>query len=315
MPETAGRPRVVYITGWCRSGTTLIGNLLGELDDVVHVGELHYLFTNAVARRGTNSRCGCGADLCACPLWSAVLDRVGGDVDALARDQGALLRTRHTRTRLAEATGARPRPPRVTAALARMTGLYAAIAEAGGNRTIVDSGKFPAEAAVLCGPGGPDVRVLHVVRDPRATAESWRRAKSYIPAMRPARSTAYWVGFNLASEAIGRARPCAYLRVRYEDFAARPYATLAAIMRFLGIDAEPPVTPDGAATLGVNHTVTGNPDRLRRGPVRVAVDDAWLRTQPRGHRLISTAVAAPLLAHYGYPLRPARGERETEIAL
>lgn len=306
MPEAAVRPRVVYITGWCRSGTTLIGNLLGELDGVVHVGELHYLFTNAVARRGTNSHCGCGADLCACPLWAAVLDRAGDEAATLARDQRTLLRTRHTRARLAEATGARPRPPHVTRALARMIGLYAAIAEVSGKRTIVDSGKFPAEAAALCGPGEPDIRVVHVVRDPRATAESWRRAKEYIPAMPPARSTAYWVAFNLASEAIGRARPDAYLRVRYEDFAARPHATLAAIIRFLGIDAEPPVTPDGSATLGVNHTVTGNPDRLRRGSVRVAVDDAWLRTQPRGHRLISTAVAAPLLGRYGYPPWPGR---------
>jgi hypothetical protein len=152
-----------------------------------------------------------------------------------------------------------------------------------------------------------DARVLHVVRDPRATAESWRRAKEYIPAMGAARSTAYWTGFNLASERVARAFPRRSLRLRYEDFTADPRGSLARVIAHVGLDGAPPVDADGRADLGVNHTVTGNPDRLRRGPVRIREDDAWTRTQPAPARLVATALALPLLARYRYPLVPSPG--------
>ncbi|MDL4771037.1 MULTISPECIES: sulfotransferase [Thermomonosporaceae] len=298
--------RVLYVTGWCRSGTTLLGNLLGEVDGALHTGELRYLWTNGVLGRGTNTQCGCGRDVDACPLWTGVLDRLAGDEPAphaerAVRRQQAALRTRHTGRRLAEARGAAAPHP----AVGDLVRLYGAIAEESGARLIIDTGKFPAEAAALCGAPGIDARILHVVRDPRATAESWRRAKRYIPPMGPVRSTGYWVGFNLASERVGRAFPSRYQRLRYEDFAARPRDELRRVMERAGLDGDPPVGADGVADLGVNHTVTGNPDRLHRGPVRVRADDAWVRTQPRRDRALATVIAAPLLARYGYPLTPA----------
>lgn len=175
--------RVLYITGWCRSGTTLIGNLLAELDGVEHVGELRYLWTNGVLGTGTNRLCGCGDKIEDCGLWSAVLTRVAGDDPDKRREyaeqavhrQDLSLRTRHTRARLSTA--------RQPEAVGDMVRLYEAIAAESGASVIVDSGKFPAEAAALCRVPGVDVRVLHVVRDPRATAESWRTVKEYIPAM------------------------------------------------------------------------------------------------------------------------------------
>ncbi|MEV5568867.1 sulfotransferase [Spirillospora sp. NPDC052269] len=301
--------KVVYVTGWCRSGTTLIGNLLAELDGVAHVGELRYLWSNGVLGTGTNRSCGCGDEIERCALWSAVLTRVaGGDparrrehAERAVRRQDASLRTRHTRARL---TAARARSLAVPPAVDDMVRLYEAIAEESGASVIVDSGKFPAEAAALCGARGVDARVLHVVRDPRATAESWRTAKEYIPPMPPVRSTGYWVGFNLASELIGRAFPDRYLRVRYEDFTREPRAALARAMRMAGLTGEPPVDAGGEAILHVNHTVTGNPDRLRRGPVRIRRDDRWLGTQPPRDRTLATAVALPMLPAYGYPLVP-----------
>ncbi|MFC4906000.1 sulfotransferase [Actinomadura gamaensis] len=303
--------RVLYVTGWCRSGTTLIGNLLAELDGVEHVGELRYLWTNGVLGTGTNRLCGCGDKIEDCGLWSAVLTRVaGGDPDRrreyaerAVRRQDASLRTRHTRARL---SAARARSLALPPAVTDMVRLYEAIAEESGASVIVDSGKFPAEAAALCGAPGVDVRVLHVVRDPRATAESWRTVKEYIPAMAPLRSTGYWVGFNLASELIGRAFPGRYLRVRYEDFARDPRAALARIMRLADLPGDPPVDGEGNAVLHVNHTVTGNPDRLRRGPLRVRRDDRWLATQPPRDRAVATGVALPLLPVYRYPLVPRR---------
>ncbi|WP_218134979.1 sulfotransferase [Amycolatopsis xylanica] len=290
------------MTGWCRSGTTMIGNLLNELDGVVHVGELRYLWRNGVLGDGTNTSCGCAEPVVDCPLWSKVLGLTGGaDVLATARlwaeAQDLLVRTRHTARRLA----ARQSPAACELA-ARMAELYAAIAAVSGAHTIVDSSKFPAEAALL---SGTDLRILHVVRDPRAVAHSWLRPKDYIPAMSPARSTVYWTGFNAASELVCLRNPATSMRLRYEDFVRDPRGGLADILRLLGLRAEPPIGADGLATLGVNHTVTGNPDRFAQGRVRVRPDDRWRRDLPRRAGATATALAFPLLGRYGYPVRTA----------
>jgi len=31
---------VLYVTGWCRSGSTVLGNILAEVPGVFHAGEL-----------------------------------------------------------------------------------------------------------------------------------------------------------------------------------------------------------------------------------------------------------------------------------
>ena len=52
--------RVVYVLGWYRSGTTLLGNLLGQLPGFVSVGELQALWH---ALSHPESLCGCGLTL------------------------------------------------------------------------------------------------------------------------------------------------------------------------------------------------------------------------------------------------------------
>ncbi|MBP2330005.1 hypothetical protein JOF56_010390 [Kibdelosporangium banguiense] len=302
--------RVLYVTGWCRSGTTLIGNLLNELDGVVHVGELYYLWRNGVLRDGTNSTCGCGTPVLQCPVWRDVLEQVGG-VDlvgtarAWMRAQQQLVRTRHTMARLAESSGRKTAPPAVRQLGDRMNGLYQAIRGATGARVVVDSSKYPAEAALLAGRQETNIRILHVVRDPRATANSWLRPKLYIPAMSPARSTLYWTGFNAASELICRMFPEISLRLTYEDFVRDPRRALRAILGLLDLDAEPPVDANRIASLGINHTVTGNPDRLQRGDVQVRPDDRWPAQLPRRAAVTATALSLPLLTRYGYPVTPS----------
>ncbi|BCJ38698.1 sulfotransferase [Actinocatenispora thailandica] len=291
------RPAVVYLTGWCRSGTTLIGNLIGELPGALHVGELRYLWRHGVLGDGTNDTCGCGTRIADCPLWSAVLRRLGapdGVPDLLERQQ-RLLRTRHVGARLAAI-------PATIAARRDLERLYGAIAAEAGARIIVDSGKFPAEAATVCGSDRVRPYVLHVLRDPRAVAESWRRPKAYIPAMSACRSTAYWVAFQQASARVGRAFPGRYQRLRYEDFAAAPADTLGAVLAGWGLAAAAPVTADGTAVLSPNHTVTGNPDRLRTGPVTIRPDERWRTTSPRTTRYAAGLLAAPWLHRYGYRL-------------
>ena len=168
--------KILCITGWCRNGSTIIGNILNEIPGFCHVGELHFLWKNA-AGQGANSVCGCGEGLTECPVWSKILPlgRPAGIsaeayADTVIRRQLAYVRTRHTWRVLSR--GLHCAGIREHAAL--MTRTYLAIAELRGARVIVDTTKIPGEAALLPRLPGIVPYFVHLVRDPRAVAWSWR---------------------------------------------------------------------------------------------------------------------------------------------
>jgi hypothetical protein len=293
---------VLYITGWCRNGSTLIGNILNEIEGFCHVGELHYLWKNFLSK-GTNTRCGCGASLATCEVWRPVLETTGLHEKVEEYAERVLtyqecVRTRHIRRVL----GYAGQGSSCLAAYAEiLSHTYAAIQSVTGAGIIVDGSKYPAEAALLPHVQGVRPTYLHLVRDPRAIAYSWSRAKEYIPAMSASRSTAYWVGFNLASDAIRRQYPDTSLFLRYEDFIAEPAAGIERILRLLGIDPARNPVQGRSVTLNVNHTVTGNPDRLEGGSVTVRAQDVdWRNKLPRTSALAATLLSAPFMRRYGY---------------
>src|SRR5688572_3140851 len=79
----AERMRVLYISGWQRSGSTILANILGQLDGFVSTGELYYLWDYVWER---NIRCGCGSGFHDCPLWKKVVDDAFGSADRVDVD-------------------------------------------------------------------------------------------------------------------------------------------------------------------------------------------------------------------------------------
>jgi hypothetical protein len=298
-------PTVLYVSGWCRSGSTVLGNVLAEVPGVFHAGELRYLWLNGVLEAGSNRRCGCGDPLAGCPVWSKVLaavtpaDRTPTEHAAEVVAWQARSRTRHTWWVL---HGRRPGAGGWPALLAAT---YRAVAEVTGAGVVVDSSKYAADAAWLWRLDGIRPVQLHLVRDPRAVAHSYRRPKGYVERRTPLDSTLHWVGANLAAEAVGRAHRAGSLRLRHEDLTGDPRAAVARVLALAGRpDAPDPVAAGGTVELGGNHTVTGNPDRFARGPTRLRADQGWRTGLPARQRALVTAVALPLLHRYGY-LRPS----------
>ncbi len=298
--------KILCITGWCRNGSTIIGNILNEIPGFCHVGELHFLWKNA-AGKGANSSCGCGKALTDCPFWSQILPLgrpagvgVQAHADTVIRRQRACVRTRHTWRVLGR--GLDSREIREHAEL--MTRTYRAIAERSGARVIVDTTKIPGEAALLAHLAGVTPYYVQLVRDPRAVAESWREPKQYVYAMSSSMSTAYWHGFNLAARAITRRFRQQSLLLRYENFIADPAGTIDALLRLCGTDPAANPMRDRTIELHTNHTVTGNPDRFRTGATTIrAADDSWKTGLPVSARLAAVTLSWPLFQRYGYRYR------------
>src|ERR1700722_7728096 len=90
-------PLVVYLAGTGRSGSTVLANILGEVDGVFAAGELRYLWQRGLKE---GRLCGCGLPVRESPVWSRVLAMAGGldDPERVAAIMPVLRRTRRMRT-------------------------------------------------------------------------------------------------------------------------------------------------------------------------------------------------------------------------
>lgn len=314
------RTKVLYIGGYSRSGTTLLLRLLGELPGMVAVGELFDVWNRSYTQ---NQLCGCGDAFQDCEFWRAVTIKAFGCEPAdLPADRYQRLGQRVRGTRSVVPLWLPPlRSGSYVSSLrayARtLQALYGAIANVSGARFIVDSSKEPHQAWVLREAPRIELHVVHMVRDGRAVAFSWRRTK-----VRPEihwraermtrqtilRSSLEWDIHNFLVST-RRSSLASYTLIRYEDLVRDPQAELEKIGRAIGqtLDHDG-LFEDEAPSLGLSHTASGNPSRFSTGRTAIRGDDEWIDKMTRSQRLLSTAVTAPGLVRYGYPIRtPQRG--------
>lgn len=304
---------VLYISSWGRSGSTIIDNILGAYPDVASVGELHHLWGRGLLWK---RRCGCGMRVRSCPFWAEVLHAAYGPDRPDPRAVLAL-QTDVTRARRTPSLWFGSPPPVARDYAALLAPLYRAIAQVSGARLVVDSSKFPAEAALLPEVAGVRPYLLHLVRDPRAVAFSWSRPTPHPD--RPGRimsrhstvvSSLRWLTWNALTELTAPGYRDRRLLLRYEDFVADPRGRIEALLRLAGLRTDDgPFLDERTVRLTANHTVSGNPSRFRSGDVRIAPDDAWRERLPGRAWLIATAVSLPLLSRYDYPVRRAAAVR------
>jgi hypothetical protein len=313
--QGTGRPRVLYLGGLGRSGTTLLERVLGEVPGMCSVGELVHLWQRGVLDDET---CGCGQPFAQCPFWTEVGERAFGGWDPALAARMEELRPRIDRTRVIPRLLAPrllgKRRAELREYVATWLRLHRAISEASGGAVVIDSSKHSSLAFCLRTEPGIDLRVVHVVRDSRGVAYSWTKevvrpeatdGESLMTRYSPSRSSVLWVGHNLFFGLLGRLGVRTRL-LRYEDFVAEPRRVVTELAEFAGVPAAPDVVQDSTVLLSPSHTVAGNPMRFRTGPTTLRRDDAWRSALPRGRRLLVTVLTAPLLARYGYLRRSSR---------
>jgi len=302
--------KVLFITGWDRSGSTVLELLLDGVDGFFPAGELDYLWQRGLLE---GRLCGCGQPLAQCPVWPRILERVYGRTPVRAEAEEAMrikaksLRVRQT-WRILRNRGRDLEPYR-----ALLGSLYQEIACVSGASVVVDSSKRPSSAALMTLLPGVQPYFLHLVRDPRAVAYSMSRRPKPEPDTEhpstmkqegPAKSAMGWVLWNVAAERVRREVPRErWMFLRYEDFVARPRDTVRWIAQIVGQDGSTDSFIDETtAAVGTNHTVSGNPVRFTHGKITIRLDDEWMRKQSLLDRSVSTALTIPLMRRYGYDI-------------
>jgi Sulfotransferase family len=279
-------PKVIYVIGAGRSGSTILGVTLGNCDEVFFAGELDKWLT----RSGEPKL----KDAPRVEFWSSVRALIGdsqvpfgGEAHHFLERSSALFRPRRRSVR----KGLREPYRRV------MSELFGAVAATAGARYVVDSSHYPLRARELQSVQGIELYLLLLVRDPRDVVASFAKDDVVERQFSPATTRAYLALTYLVSAWVFLRHPRERRVVlHYEDLIADPAGVLRELLEHVGSQAEPP--DFGALSTGT--PLHGN-RLLDREIVSLAPRDAGARV---AERLPARLFARLLLAGIGR-LRPA----------
>jgi Sulfotransferase family len=304
--------RVLYIGGWGRSGSTLLDLILGQAPGVFSAGEVREIWQSGLVE---NRPCGCERPFRECSFWQAVGEAGFGGWDRIPLDE--ILRLRYSLDRpwslpaLPLGRLVNPVGAKIHTYTGTLQRLYAAIAQVSGASVIVDSSNLPSHAFLLRSMPGIDLRVIHLVRDSRAVAFSWRKhvekrttagPSAALPRYDLGSSSLRWMLYNGLTQTLRPLR-VPYAFVRYEDLVDAPAGQVGRLLRHAGLTgsaAETSYIEGQRVRLEGNHTAEGNPMRFVSGELELRADDAWHRQMPSRDRRVVTALTLPLLTAYGY---------------
>lgn len=312
MDDPVGtRPKVLYVMGPQRGGTTVAGRLLGQLPGFVFVGELRKLWQVGLPE---GRRCGCGATYDACEVWSSVLPKVLGSrsIAAVGRWQRSAVPGRASSIRAWRSVR---RTSEIDDVAARayaslVSDTYLALAEATGARVIVDTSKLVGDAVLISRMEQVEPYFIQIVRDPRGTVYSAIRRSGRPTGFHPREDllgSAGWLVRHGSAIALRRkVGPNRSMVVKYEHLVANPNVVLDRAADLVGEPHPGPIVIEGKATLTVAHTPIGG-GRFGPTSLDLALDDRWVTAMSRADRLVVGALTRPLARRFGYPgLRPTK---------
>ncbi|GAA4639084.1 sulfotransferase [Actinoallomurus vinaceus] len=303
------QPRVIFVGGVSRSGTTLLHRLLGQLPGVVSLGEVSNLWETGLKN---GDLCTCGELISSCVFWKEIGERAFGGWGALDLHEMERLRGTIDRVRFLPALLKGKRSDAVQQKAAAYASyyakIYAAALEVSGARVVVDSSKRASLACCLGMYADIDLKLVHIIRDSRGVAYSCTKHVLRVDSVggatlgtaSPMDTSLNWIVQNLALEILGRKGVSTHM-LTYERFIDDPVGLLRELISFAGLSVDEPAMrflSDDHAVLDTGHSIGGNPMRAQTGRVSLRLDDVWRTHLPRSDRLLVSALTYPLLRRY-----------------
>ena len=294
--------RVVYLLAASHSGSTLLALLLNGHPELCSVGELKVNSLGDVSRY----RCSCGRLILTCPFWDGVtrdlhgagvdfsIERPGTDFSALPSAAARRLLKPLHRGRVFEALrdAALSLSPAWRRHLPRTqennVALMRAVLVRSGKRAIVDSSKIGLRLKYLLRNPTLDAKVVRLVRDGRAVAQTYMDPAVFADSTRPelrgggtggtreserlsmAEAAREWRRSQEEADTvlrgIDRSR---WIQLRYEDLCRDTEGELRRVFSFLGVASDEKITLRGS-----EHHVVGNGMRLDDSR-EVRLDERW----------------------------------------
>lgn len=314
--KTKSTIKILSIAGYGRSGSTILGNILGSIDGFFHTGETCFIWENGIQE---NRNCGCGLPFNQCSKWHNILSDAYGNIDSIEKQHIKYLKQKYipqNRDILSALLFKKNQENlfnfQTEKYLTNQKKLYQSIVKNTRCQVVVDSSKFPSYVYLLNLIPSIELYVIHLVRDPRAVAYSWqkRRIRDDVTAgsnllqeqFKPTKVALQWNAWNLLLEMFGKQElKQRYMFLKYENFMQNPQQTIKNILNLVAHETtDLPFINPSLVSLKVNHTIWGNPIRSKIGAVQLRSDDAWKKAITIPHKTTVTAITWPLLLKYGY---------------
>ena len=296
------KPKLIYLAGSGRSGTTLLGALLSEAQGAVGVGEPAFIFTKNL----NQNICTCEKKLEDCDFWGAILRedfQTASFQEAAVPGQRSLLFVSQV---IGIMLGRKDIIHKEY--LCQLKKLYTAVYRASGAEVIIDESKSQAYLFALKACDFFDLRVVHVLRDPRAVAFSWQRKK--VNGNRNMGKLPWHISARvwLAQQFLFLFLPLLvpeghYQRVRYEDFIEEPKTAFGELLEKTGLKVQEPVLSDSDFQIThINHFILSNISPPKLGENKFYKDMEWQKSMPFSAKMLVTLICWPMMLVYGYPI-------------
>lgn len=229
--------KIIYIAGAGRSGSTLLSTLLSQHSDVFNIGQFRDFFRSYLA----NERCSCLTCLHECALWSKVVSSCMSEpVSSQLREMQTLMQSFFKDALRITDWSARSSLLSLrdshSAFLTKLGSFISAIKDEAHVGTLLDFSKSPELALAYSLVEGIDLRLINLVRDPRAVMTSWYKKKGF-QAVR--NQTRIWADRQKYLEQWSVLLGDSMLQVRYEDFTRTPQHALDTIFSWAGMGSRP----------------------------------------------------------------------------
>jgi len=273
---------VVYLAGTNYSGSTLLAFICNSHPDMVSIGEM-----GPVPRWERPAYlCSCGEPVYQCPFYLAIADHMGRAGVPFRTDRMQLRHTLSAAPRInsllmgplgsvnlsAWRDAVVSRTPwaqdRVKTTLRRTEAFIAGALAASGARVFFDAHKSPHRIALLAQSARIRLRVVHLVRDPRA--QCWSSARRRETSLD--RAAWSWRQTHRTIERHLEATDVPMMRLTYEDFCRQPSAAFGQLCTFAGVPARD--IPENFRD--TDHHILGNAMRKPRdGRTTIQLDERW----------------------------------------
>ncbi len=283
-------PKIIYIAGYGRSGSTVLDILLGNHQGIVSLGEVTNLFQSEIDRK----RCSCGSFYNECPMWSRIINVARKSNPSIWDTTSEIVLSVESARSVIASLLDHPFQSQSSRTIREiycegMRRLFATIRNMTQVSTVVDSSKTawraigrPYALFALC---GFDVRVIHLIRDGRAVM--WSTMKGSDPdiehdqakksTLRGYQKVLSWAAINILTALILKKLPKdKVFRLHYEDLVDRPEEILDKIGEFINADMrelQERVTQKNVFKVG--HLLRGNRIARQKEAITIIADYSW----------------------------------------
>lgn len=286
--------KIIYILGDGHSGSTILNLILGSHTQVEGVGELTafdkcrwYLLADQTASDGR--LCSCGAPISECEYWNKVIDRLRKAHSLPALEINSKNREQFENNNYA---------------------VMKAILEVSGKRILCDSSKDLHRLTRLLQGDCFDVSIVHIVRDARAVAYSYKKSGMWYKSqglLTEERRKFYdfdnaairWQSTNISCFLECQKRRTRYICIRYEDLVADPGKYIAKILEKANLSFE---SSQLIFWEHIHHHLGGNIARFKTRK-EIKTDNSYLNGLSDDEWRRATRLAHYGIRLFGYPLK------------